>query len=88
MKALYLGATAPMTFKLRRLMVLIGSTTHIDVKVTRSRSQGPTLTYYMKAIYSGTTAPMTFKLHRLMVLIGSTAHTDLGVKGQGHRALL
>ena len=78
-----------MTFKLHRLMVLIGSTFRADFGVTRStvKVTGPnvnfcmktTLTFCMKALYSGTTAPMTFKLHRLMVLIGSTKHTDFGV---------
>ena len=37
MKALYSRTTAPMTFKLHRLMVLIGSTTHTDFEVTRSK---------------------------------------------------
>ena len=37
MKALYLGTTALMTFKLHRLMVLIVSTTHTDFRVTRSK---------------------------------------------------
>ena len=81
MKALYSGTTAPMTFKLHRLMVLIGSTFRADFGVTRSKVKviRPYLTFYMKAFYSGTTAPMTFKLHRPMVLIGSTTHTDYGV---------
>ena len=46
---LYSETTAPMTFKLHKLMVLIGATTHTDFGVTRSRSLGPTLTFYMKA---------------------------------------
>ena len=86
MKALYSGTTAPMTFKLHRLMVLIGSTTlalpntlTLGSLGQRSRSQDHTSPFYMKALYSETTAPMTFKLHRLMLLIGSTTHADFGI---------
>ena len=51
MKALYSGTSAPMTFKLHRLMVPIGSTTHTEFGITKSKVKVTGL--YFNFLYEG-----------------------------------
>jgi len=80
--ALYSRTTAPRTFKLHILIVLIEYTTPTDFGVTRFKVKvtGANVNFLHEGALLATTAPRTFKLHVLIVLIEYTTPTDWGHK--------